>query len=206
MKLAVETREVLWKKVSELRKVWKIPAVIYGKHLKDPEVIMFNKIDFMRIYEKTWSSIPIELSGGNHNHLVLVVDYQLDPVTDHLMHVDFHAVNKDQKVTADVPLILIGESPFEKWSLWRVQQLKDSVEVEAFPLDLPHDIKIDISSLTEDGMVVHISDLPVSEAVKIIDDHDLAIAMTVAFKEIVEEDDVQEEWETESTDADSAEE
>jgi len=189
MKLTVESRTILWKKVSELRKVGKVPAVIYGKHLDTSESIVFNKIDFMRIYEKNWSSIPMELTGSGHDHLVLVADYQLDPVTDHLLHVDFHAVNKDEKVTANVPLVLIGVSPFEKNALGRVQLLKDSIEVEALPLDLPHDIKIDISGLVEDGTVIHISDLPLSANVEVVDDVELAVAMTVAFKWWSDEDD-----------------
>jgi len=48
---------------------------------------------------------------------VLFHDIQLNPVTDQVIHVDCLAVNKDEKVHAEVPVILEGESPFEKNSL-----------------------------------------------------------------------------------------
>jgi len=48
------------------------------------------------------------------DHLVLFNNIQLDPVTDHVIHVEFLAVNKDEKVGAEVPLYLSGQSIFEK--------------------------------------------------------------------------------------------
>jgi large subunit ribosomal protein L25 len=90
---------------------------------------------------------------------VLVQELQLDPVSDHLIHIDLLAVNKDEKVTAEVPVVLTGVSPFEKNGLGRVQLILNNIEVEALPLDLPHNITIDISELTEEGQVIHLSDV-----------------------------------------------
>lgn len=202
MKLTVESRTITGKKVSELRKEGKIPAVVYGKHLESTQNLVLKKIDFMRVYEKTGSSIPIELTWDGHDHLVLVADYQLDPVTDRLIHVDFHAVNKDEKVHADVPLVLTGVSPFEKASLWRVQILKDTISVEALPLDLPHDFKFDISSLDEAGIVVFVKDLALWENVEILDDLELAIISTVEFK-VAKEDEETVETDEELTGVES---
>lgn len=203
MKLTVESRTITGKKVSELRKQGNVPGVVYSKHMERAESIVFKKLDFLRIYEKTWSSTPMELTGDGHDHLVLVADYQLDPVTDHLMHVDFHAVNRDEKVHADVSIVLTGVSPFEKNGLWRVQLLRDSVSVEALPLDLPHDIKIDISSLDESGMVLFVKDLPVGDKVEMLDDLELAILSTVEFKVAKEDEETTEEEEGAEGEAES---
>ena len=89
---------------------------------------------------------------------------------------------------AEVPVKLIGESPFESDNLGRVQLLRTRLDVEALPLDLPHDIEIDISALTEEGQVVHISDVTVGDKVTLLGDPALAILTTVAFKEEVEEE------------------
>ncbi len=188
MKLSVEAREVTGKKVKFLRKDWIVPGVIYGKHLDDAHSFKVSRIDFLKVFSKTWRSTPIEITGGAWDHLVLVQELQLHPVSDHLTHIDLLAVNKDEKVTADVPVVLVGESPYEKSGLWRVQLILSNIEVEALPLDLPHDITIDVSTLTEEGQVIHLSDVDLWDKVTFVDDLTRTILTTVAFAEEAEEE------------------
>jgi len=114
MKLTVSSRDVMGKKVKDLRKQGIIPAVVYGKNLATSLHISIEKLSLLRAYESSGMSTPVEISGDGVNQLVLFHRLQLDPVTDRLMHVEFLAVNKDEKVSAEVPLILVGVSPFEK--------------------------------------------------------------------------------------------
>lgn len=186
MKLAVQNRTLRGKKVRSLRKDWIVPAVVYWKHLDGAMPISVNKIQLVKTYHKTWRSTPVELTW-DLDELVLFQDIQLDPVTDHVIHVDFIAVKRDVKVTAEVPVILKWVSPFEKNALWRVQLLKSSVEVEAFPMDLPHDITIDVSWYDHEWQVLFAKDLPLSSKVELMTDPELAILSTVAFIEEVEE-------------------
>jgi large subunit ribosomal protein L25 len=130
----------------------------------------------------------------------MIYDVQYHPVSDHVIHVDCLAVNKDEKTTAEVPVILVGESPFESNNLGRVQLIRSRLEVEALPLDLPHHIEVDVSNLTEEGQVLHISDIIVSDKVTLVDDPTLTVISTVAFSEEVEEEEeviVEEETPTE---------
>ena len=191
MKLAVSNRTVTGKKVKALRKEAKIPGIVYGNHLDEAQKITLDKVKFVQAYQKTWSSTAIELTG-DVDELVLVQDIQLDPVSDHVMHVDLIAVKRDEKVSADVSVILTWVSQYEKDGLGAVQLLKDSVEVEAFPLDLPHDITIDIAQFTEEGQVLFVRDLDLGDKVTILDDEDLALVNTSAFSEEVEEEETPE--------------
>lgn len=147
MKLTVSSRDVMGKKVKNLRKEGIIPAVVYGKDLTSSLHICIEKLSLLKAYQSAGMSTPVEITGDGINQLVLFHHLQLDPVTDRLMHVEFLAVNKNEKVSAEVPLILVGVSPFEKTGLGRVQLIMQTVEVTALPLDLPHDIQIDISSI-----------------------------------------------------------
>lgn len=187
MKLAVSAREVIGKKVKVLKKQGLIPCVVYGKHLMQPLMITVDKIKMVQTYHKAGKNTPIELEGDSIDQLVLIHEIQLNPVTDHLIHVDFLAVNKDEKVHAEVPLVLVGQSLFEKKNLGSIQVLRNSVIVEALPLDLPHDIKIDISALATEGEVIFLRDLTVGSKVKIIDNLDQAVLTTVAFSDEPEE-------------------
>lgn len=205
MKLSVSLRETFKKKNKLLRKEWLVPGVIYGKHVDTPSSITIPRIDFLKVFSKTWKSTPIEVSGDWLDFLVLVHDIQLDPVTDHVVHVDLLAVNKDEKVRAEVPIILEGVSPFEKNGLGRVQSLKSTIVVEALPLDLPHDIKVDISSLDHDGQAIFLKDLNISDKVEIMDDLDLPVVTTVEFSEEPAEDEVAMDWEAEAGEEAAAE-
>lgn len=193
MKLAVETRTLLGKSVKELRQAAKVPGVIYGRHLDTPISVVFDKVQLVKTVQKAGRSTPVELSGDGIDQLILFHDIQLHPVSDHLIHIDCLAVDKSEKTRAEVPVTLVGVSPFEKNSLGRVQLLKTSLEVEALPLDLPHHIEIDISGLEEEGQVLHVSDVVVGDKVEIMDDPALALLSTVAFKEEAEEEVVPEE-------------
>ena len=187
MKLSVQPRSIFGKKVRTLKREWMIPAVIYGNHLDEAIPVSINKIQAVKVYREAWSSTPVEITWEGIDHLVLIQEIQLHPVSDHLIHMDLIAVNKDEKVTAEVPLVIDGISPFEKANQWRARLVKDTVEVEALPMNLPHDISVDVSEITEDGQVIFAKDLKIPSNVELISDPELAIVVSAAFKEEKEE-------------------
>lgn len=204
MKLAIKNRSITGKQVRNLRKEDIIPGVVYGRHLEEPVSVSFDRIQLLKAIRKAWTSTPVVLKGDGEEHLVLFHDIQFHPVSDAVLHVDCLAVNKNEVTYAEVHLKLVGESPFEENSLGRVQLLIDMVEVEALPLDLPHDIEVDISWLDHDGQILHLRDLVVSDKVTLLGDPDLAIASTIAFREEVEEEEEVEDT-TEATEETSEE-
>jgi len=200
MQLAVQQRTVTGKKVKALRKEGLVPCVVYGNHLDAPVSLSIDKVQLVKTYKKAWMSTAIELHWEGIDELVLIHEIQLDPVSDHLIHVDFLAVRRDVKVTADIPLILTGVSPFEKSWDGSVQLLRSTVEVEALPMDLPHDITFDISVIDHDGQVVFARDLVIWDKITLITEEDMAIINAAWFAEEVEEEvsplgETEEAWE-----------
>jgi large subunit ribosomal protein L25 len=112
----------------------------------------------------------------------LIHDLDVHSVTDELLHVDFLAVKADEKVEAEVPIVLVGESPVEKNNIGRVELVKDAVLVEAYPQDLPHEIKVDISKIQTPADVIHVSDLEVPEKVTIKENLEETVATVVEFE------------------------
>lgn len=186
MELVVAKRTLTGKKVHTLRKQSIIPGVIYGKHLPTSSTVQFDKNSFLKAYKHAGESTPVDLTG-DESHLVLIHQIDVDPVTDMVTHVDFLAVRADEKVQASVAIVLTGVSPAERDGLGRVQIAKDHVMVEAFPRDLPHDIKVDISGLEtlQDGVFVR--DLVVSDKVTIEEDADQIIVSVIALEDEPEE-------------------
>ena len=190
MKLSVKKRDIYGKKVKSLRAQWLIPAVIYGKHVQ-AESISCVKNDLLKIYRVAWYSTPVELTG-DVDHLVLINSLQLDPVSDEIISADFLAVSRTEKVAAKIPVVTFWESQLEKLNEGKIMLIKDEVEVEAFPQDLPSKFEVDISALQTVNDVFFVKDLKVSDKVTILDDPELPI-LTVSVLE--DEEASAEGWE-----------
>ena len=190
MKLSVKKRDIYGKKVKSLRAQWLIPAVIYGKHVQ-AESISCVKNDLLKIYRVAWYSTPVELTG-DVDHLVLINSLQLDPVSDEIISADFLAVSRTEKVAAKIPVVTFWESQLEKLNEGKIMLIKDEVEVEAFPQDLPSKFEVDISALHTVNDVFFVKDLKVSDKVTILDDPELPI-LTVSVLE--DEEASAEGWE-----------
>lgn len=180
MKLSVKKRDIFGKKVKNLRAQGLVPAVIYGKHVQ-AESISCMKNDLLKVYRVAWYSTPVELTG-DVDHLVLINSLQLDPVSDEIISADFLAVSKTEKVSAKIPVVTFGESQIEKLNEGKIMQIKDEVEVEALPQNLPSKFEIDISVLQTVNDVFFVKDLKVSDKVTVLDDPELPI-LTVSVME-----------------------
>ncbi len=186
MKLTVIARPD--KKAKELRKEDLVPGIVYGKHLEAPIAIACKKNDLIKRYKAAGYSTPITLEGDGIKELVLIQDIQLDPVSDVLIHIDFLAIKADEKVKTEIPLILVWESPIEKLGEGKVQLVKDFIEVEALPQDLPHDISIDISTIENINDTIFVKDLKISDKVEILDDPEQALVTVLTMTEDVVEE------------------
>ena len=186
MKLSVKKRDVFGKKVKNLRAQGLVPAVIYGKHVQ-AESISCVKNDLLKVYRTAWYSTPIELTG-DVDQLVLINSLQLDPVSDEIISADFLAVSRTEKVSAKIPVVTFWESQLEKLNEGKIMQIRDEVEVEAFPQDLPSKFEIDISVLQTVNDVFFIKDLKVSDKVTILDDPELPILTVSVLSDEPEEE------------------
>ena len=199
MKLSVKKRDIFGKKVKNLRAQGLVPAVIYGKHV-EAESISCVKNDLLKVYRAAWYSTPVELTW-DVDQLVLINSLQLDPVSDEIISADFLAVSRTEKVSAKIPVVTFWESQLEKLNEGKIMQIRDEVEVEAFPQDLPSKFEIDISVLQTINDVFFVKDLKVSDKVTILDDPELPI-LTVS---VLSDEEPSEEAGTEEAAAPAAE-
>jgi len=184
MSLSIQYRQVKGKKLKSFRKQGLVPGVIYGSSLDKNINVFVEKIPFLKEYAKAGSSTPIVLKAEDGKEFwVLVRDFQKDPVKDFLQHVDFQVVVRDEKVEAEVPVVLVGESEVEKNKIWQIEQLLQQIRVSAYPQDLPHDIKIDLSDIKTTNDVIFVKDLKLGEKVEILEDPEAPIITVVALQE-----------------------
>ncbi|RMD58947.1 MAG: 50S ribosomal protein L25, partial [Nitrospirae bacterium] len=149
--------------------------------------------------EHSLISLVIRDDSKSSEHATLIKDYQLEPVKNELIHVDFMEVEIDKPVTVVVPIHLLGEAPGVKMG-GMLQFVTREVEVECLPHKIPSHIEVDISSLNI-GDSISVKELSVGEGIEILTDPDTTI-LTILGAEAeevapTEEEEEAEEGETE---------
>lgn len=156
--LKAESRKIEGRKVKNLRSRGTLPGNVFGKKIKSQAVQVSLK-EFDKVFKEVGETGIIELEVGSEKKPVLVHNVQFNPKTGEALHVDFHQVDLKEKIEADVPVELEGESPAEKQALGTVVQYINEVKVEALPGDLPEKFVVDVSDLTEVGQAIFVKDV-----------------------------------------------
>lgn len=153
-----------------------IPAILYGHGIKNQPLQLDGKA-FAKVWPVAGSTTLIMLKIGSTEHPVLIREVQLHPLHDSVRHIDFLQVRMDEKIKARVPLVFTGQSAAVKDLNGVLVRSHDELEVEALPQDLPHDISINISSLTDFEKVIHVKDITLPAGVSVLTAADEVIAL-----------------------------
>ena len=190
--LSVEVREDTGKGVARsLRRSGLVPAVIYGKS-RPSQALTVNPEDLKnKMSGNAIFDLSITATGDEIKETVMIKEVQKDPIKGELLHIDFHHISMDEKITVNVSLNLIGEAPGVREG-GVLQQLLREVEIECLPLDIPEALQLDISKL-EMGNSMLVNDLEVPENIEIKTPFDEAIVTIVVPTE--EEEELEEETE-----------
>jgi large subunit ribosomal protein L25 len=177
--LTLETREVTGKAVKHLRKSGTIPAVIHD-HGKPSLTVQADGIALLKVWRKAGKHHPVELTFEDKSYTALIKTAEFDPKKHLLSHVVFNAVDKNQKVDADIPVRPRYDegnesSPAERSSLIVLSQL-ESVQVRAIATKLPDFLEYDAEKLVEVGDHVTVADLVIPEGVELVTETEHSIA------------------------------
>ena len=125
--------------------------------------------------------LTMEIEGVGTSE-VMFQDRQIDPVRSRLVHADFKRLVKGEKIEATVPLRLIGEPIGVREESGVLEQIIREVEIRCDPRDIPEHIDIDVTNLGVHD-VLHVSDIPTSAGVEILESADTVIATVGVVKE-----------------------
>ncbi len=167
--LAAQPRTIRGGRLSGLRRKGQVPGIIYG-HGRSPQMVLTSARELEQVWHQAGSSKLVEVSVGDHRAIpVLLRDLQRDPRYNHLVHVDMFAVDVHEKVTVDVPLLLVGEAPaVSDLKIGQLLQTVSSLRVECLPRDLPANIPVDISGLVAVDDAVPVSALKLPAGVTLL--------------------------------------
>ncbi len=176
--LAAEVRTVHGKKTKRLRRQGYVPGIVYGP-TNDPISVQFayRAVEVILMNAGGTNLIDIVVDGKTFPSLAREV--QRDVVRGDILHVDFLAVDENQRIRVEVPVVMEGQSPVVAAREGILITGRSSLTLEVFPGDIRNQIVIDLPRLTELGSEVLVRDLEFGENVTVHNDPNEMIAKIV---------------------------
>ena len=147
-----------------LRHQGHVPAVVYGHGINATPVSVEGRALRAALSTSAGQNVVFELDIDGTHHLAMAKIVDHHPVRHTISHVDFLVVNRNEKVTADVPIVLVGTADAVNREGGVVDQLLHTITVTMLPSDIPDQIEADISGL-EVGSFIRLSDLAMPRGV-----------------------------------------
>src|SRR5712672_443463 len=169
-----------------LRSKGQIPAVIYG-HGRDPQPLSLNARDLDKMLGHIQAeSTVIEVTVGGTTAKTLIREIQRHPIKRQILHVDFQALVAGEKVTDNIPIVLVGIPEGVRLEGGVLDQTLRELEIECDPSDIPDHVELDVTNMVI-GDSLHVSDIKLPANVKILDDPETSVAVLAAPRAVIEE-------------------
>ena len=190
--LTLEARSVTGKKVKHLRAAGLVPASVCGRGVTPVNYVTDARI-FGRVYQQVGRNALVELQTPTGKASAFIREIQRHPITGVWVHVDFRIVDLRTPMTADIPVVLVGENAMVARGVAIATEILNYVHVRALPGDLPQNIEVDISGITDFNTVIYVSDLKLGDAVEVLTAPDEALATLNPSSTAAEEEAIVEE-------------
>jgi len=168
-----------------VRRAGKIPAVVYGAGLEavaievDPRQI--NRILYSESGHNSIFDVEIE---GQASTKAMIVDWQIEPLKDHLIHIDLKRIAMDKLMRVSVPVKLVGIPIGVRNFGGILDQVLREVEIECLPGDIPGHLDVDVTELALNAQL-RVSDLPHAGKLTFITEENATVAHVTAIREEV---------------------
>ena len=153
-----------------LRREGRVPAIAYGTGT-EPVALSVDALElYHALHTEAGANVVLRLEVEGDTHLAFPREIHRHPVRREVLHLDFVAIDRNQPVAADVPVVLVGaeDAPGVNQSGVIEQQLH-AISVEVLPLNVPEKIELDVSDMNI-GDVKRVSDLTLPEGVTALTD------------------------------------
>ncbi len=169
----------------KLRQRQRVPAVIYGHH-RDPQPLSVDGRELERLLSHIAAGTTvIELDVDGSTRRTLIREIQRHPFKPQILHVDFQELVAGERVTVELPLVLVGVPEGVRQDGGTLDQVMRELSVEVDPSNMPDHIDVDVSALALNDSL-RVSDLKLPEGLDVLDDADATVCV-VAPPRVVEE-------------------
>ena len=189
LKIKAVKRDVLGKKNRFLRRQGVTPAHLFGHSLKS-QVLQCDTEELKKVvaHAGTTRLVSLKVEGEKESKNVFVREIQRDALSRQLLHVDFYQVKKGEKMSMDVPIVLVGEAPAMKGKGRIMSRGTAVLRIECLPEKVPPQIEVDISVLQDIDQAIHVKDIILDPDIIVRDDPELLVAKVSEIVIKVEEE------------------
>jgi large subunit ribosomal protein L25 len=172
---------------NRLRASGRIPAVVYGTRTdgnKAPDSVPVSvdpKAVLKILRSDSGANTLITLNVAGDESRVMVKEYQLDPVSHALLHLDFYQLAMDKMITVTVPVVIKGVPQGVKTQGGLLDFVTREIQVQSLPTDIPEHIDVDVSEL-QLNQAIRLRDLPENPKWKMVSDPDTMLVHVVLPK------------------------
>jgi large subunit ribosomal protein L25 len=173
LNLNAAKREVLGKRNRFLRRQGFTPAHLFGHNLASL-ALQCDTAELKKVVAHAGETrlIDLKISGDREPKKVFLREIQRDALGKMLLHVDFYQVRMEEKMTMDVPIVLVGEAPAMKSKGRLLSHGINELSIECLPAKVPPQIEVDISSLTDLEQAIHVRDIVLDPEITVLADPD----------------------------------
>ena len=157
-KLVCEKRDMAVK-AKNVRKSGSVPAVLFGRNIESLS-IQINQGEAAKFLKKHSVGSKVNLKIDGRNQLAILKEFQRDPLSHELLHIDFMALTEGQKIKVSLPVSYINKDTLAKDVF--LQEQMSEVEISTLPKYLVDHVIVDLSGFSL-GDSIHVSDLDVSK-------------------------------------------
>ncbi len=187
--LQASKRNVLGKKTRFLRRQGITPAHIFGHGLESLP-LQCDTAELQQIIARAGTTrlIALDIEGDKQPRSVFIREIQRDACTRELLHVDLYQVRMEERIKADIPIVLVGEAPAMKEKGRNLTHGVTSLSVECLPDKLPPQIEVDLSPLEDTEQAIFVRDITLSPDITVnTDPNQLVVKVSEARVERIEE-------------------
>lgn len=173
-----------------LRREKKVPAVIYGDKKEPVKITVSSRDAVIEYYKGHFFNTLTELDLEGDKNLVLARDIQVNPISDHIIHIDFLRVSPKTRIDVNVPVHFINEDKCEglEEEGGTLNVARYEIELNCRATDIPEAIEIDLAPYKMDD-TIKISDVTLPDGTSpTITDRDFTIASITKVSVMVEEE------------------
>jgi len=147
--LEATTRDTFGKnEARRTRREGRVPAVLYGEGRTATPIAVEPKALLKILHSESGANtlIALKLAGAGDTR-VLVKEYQVDPITHHVLHADFYKIAMDKMLRLTIPVIVKGEPKGVKQQGGILEFIRREIVIECLPADIPEHVDVDVSEL-----------------------------------------------------------
>jgi large subunit ribosomal protein L25 len=164
------------------RVVGNVPAVLYGGKGEALALTVNSKQVSQILRSATGHNTLFQVAVGGKEQPAIVKDWQVDPVTGNLLHVDLLRIAMDVRMRVKVPVHTFGEPSGVKVEGGVFEMVTREVEIECLPGEIPTEFKLDVSGLALNH-AVRAGDIPLdTNKMKLVTEPERVLAHVVALK------------------------